>query len=113
MPRIDQVQSFKTRFIHKRNGLRTRNQEYEQVIEYLKRLGSVDSKAALGPDQPIGFGLKDGTDEDHFFAGFTSLNWLHWSNAYKDTFTIYHLDSTHKVNKNRFTLVVYSRSDVS
>jgi hypothetical protein len=61
-----------------------------------------------------GVKLGEGSDADHFIVNFTSLKLLQTisqSNTSVTLKSIYHLDGTYKITKNRFPVIVIGRSD--
>ena len=68
----------------------------------------------INPNQPFVFSsiTGSGSDEDPFIVCFTALNWMHWFKI-DEHHNIFHSDCTHKVIRNRFPVLVFSRSDIA
>ena len=69
----------------------------------------------IDPKQAFSFGVCLGNEsgDDHIHTGFTSLECLHWIEAFPGHHAIYHTDGTYKLIKNRFLVIGFGRSDVS
>lgn len=79
------------------------------LVEDLKyHVGIVKNK-----EFSFGYKIGDGFDSNHLQISFTSLAWLYWINAYPGHHSIFHVDGTYKIIKNRYPVIVYGRSDVS
>ena len=80
-----------------------------QMLEELVNVEGIDRKKIFA----FGNLLGDGSSASHFIINFTCLEMLDLLPDSDDVFTLYNIDMTHKIDRNRFPLMVFGRSDMN
>ena len=105
-PDLSQIQNY----IKYRRYKMGDNNRIDDLNEYVRGLKYIEG--ATEENQLFTFGneIGDGTDEDHFHLGFTSLKLLKNINIFVNK-GCYHIDATYKIVKYSYPLIVFGFSD--
>lgn len=109
LPTIEQLRNYKRR--HAGRYTKDTEDEYKQVNDLINEL-SIDG-STLDETKAFSYGTKlgVGSDNDPFICCFSSKHLLRTISRYSNHYSIFHIDGTYKLVKNRFPVIAYGRSD--
>ena len=109
LPTLQQIRNYRRRaIITPTDG----NVEFDQVTKLIDDLSyerGLDDKKAFSYGTKIGVG----SDSDPFIVCFTSKHLLKNMSKYSEHYSVFHIDGTYKLVKNRFPVIAYGRSDTN
>jgi hypothetical protein len=111
LPHLTQITTKKFNHLHPQND-DSGESEYQKVVNLCSKY---KYSPEIEPKKAFTFGVRLGTgaDQSHLFIGLTSLALLKKVSLDREHQTVFHIDGTYKIVRNRFPLIVFGRSDVS
>ncbi|CAF0978500.1 unnamed protein product [Brachionus calyciflorus] len=118
LPKVSQIQNHITYLRQNQLGNNNNIEEVKKIVE------SNLFRSDLPDDKPFFFGVKfdkdnrpiinSGSESHHFRLIITTKKLIKiLDSKFSDYDSIFHIDSTYKINKNGFPLVIISRSDIN
>ena len=109
-PTLTQIRNFKKRHV---SQLVDNNAEYDQVSKLIKDLKYDATESDDQKAFSYGAKLGVGSDTDPFIVCFSSRQLLSNMSKYNNHYSVFHIDGTYKLTKNRFPVIAYGRSDTN